>query len=347
MSIRKHRLPALLAAALLAARALGAAPLADEFDARIAAGLALLYQGQYDAALDSFRSFDADHPANPAGRFFSAGALQLRGLAYESDSWDRAFLADLDSALALSERVIARDPADPWAFFFRGGAYAYLASREARRGRMLAALNKGLSGVSDLKRAVQLDPGLYDAYLGLGSYHYFRTKAASIFKWLPFIGDRRDQGIAELRLAAERGRYTGVMARHALTWVLVDYGKLDLALDEARGLEREFPANHAFHWAGADIHYRRGQWAAAAESYRRLAGLNQESRPMNNHNRVFIAARLARCLHRMGSFAEAAAAAREAISLPLTEDAAKRLRQERVMAEQVLRRVRPTAGMGP
>lgn len=332
----RHAAAALAAVALAAVAA--ASPLAEQFDARIDDGLSLLYQGQYDAALDTFRSIEEAHPANPAGPFLRAGALQLRGLAYESDAWDGACRAALDSALALSDRAIRRDPSDAWAHFFRGGAYAYGAAREARAGRLLAALNQGLAGMSALKRAVELDPGLSDAYLGLGSYHYFRTKAASIFKWLPFIGDRREQGVAELRQAAERGRFGRVMALNALVWVLIDYGRLDQALEAAQRLEREHPQNHAFHWGAAEVHYRRGQWAAAADGYEGIGRLNEEARPMNNYNRVYLKARLAKCRLEQGRRSEAAELAREAIALPLTEEQARRLRPERVLAERVLRK---------
>ncbi|MDI6739273.1 MAG: hypothetical protein QME74_02800 [Candidatus Edwardsbacteria bacterium] len=325
------------AAALLVAAPLAAAALANDLDARIDRGLALLYQAQYETALDTFRSFCAGHPRHPAGYFFSAGAYQLRALAYESDDWEKQYAACLDSALALSDMAIRLDRKDPWAYFFRGGTYAYLASRDARNGSLLAALGKGLSGMSDLKKAVALDPTLYDAYLGLGSYHYFRTKAASIFKWLPFIGDRRGQGVEELRLAIARGRYGTVMAQNALLWVLIDYGKYGQALEAAQQLEKAHPGNHAFHWGAPEIFYRTGQWAKAAEAYARLLQLIEDAKPMNNYNRAFVKARLAKCLYEDRRYPEAHTAAREAIALPLNESGARRLRKERAGAMQVMK----------
>jgi tetratricopeptide (TPR) repeat protein len=336
-AFRHARRIMLTAVAVLAAVPLAAAPLADDLDGRIDAGLALLYQGQYEEALDSFRSFSSGHPGNPAGQFFIAGVYQLRGLAYASDAWDRSYETALDSALALSDRAIKGNPKDPWAYFFRGGTFAYMASRDARNGSLLAALNKGLSGMSDLKRAVEIDPVLYDAYLGLGSYHYFRTKAASVFKWLPFIGDRREQGVRELRTAVAQGRYTRVMAMNALMWILIDYGKLDGALEAARQLEQEYPANHAFHWGAAEVHYKRGQWGPAGEAYERLLRMNEDAKPMNNYNRVFIKARLAKCRYEQGRYGEAESLARDAITSPLTEDAARRLQRERARAQQVMK----------
>jgi tetratricopeptide (TPR) repeat protein len=326
-----------LSAVVLLAALAGATPLSQQLDRRLDCGLELLYQGQYQAARDSFESFSRDHPQHPAGFFFTAGAYQLQSLAYESDAWDGQYTAYLDTALARSAAAIKAEPRDAWAYFFRGGTYAYMASRDARRGSMLAALNKGLTGIADLDRAVELDPALYDAYLGLGSYHYFRTKAASIFKWLPFIGDKRDQGIAELSQAADRGRYARVMARNGLVWILIDYGKYDRALAAALALEREFPGNHAFHWGVPEVYYRTRQWAKAAEGYQRLLQQIEESRPRNNYNRVSIKSRLAKCLYECGRYAEAYQTARQAIELPLDDHAAKRLQQERIKAQQVMK----------
>ena len=325
-----------IAATVLLAALAGASPLSQSFDRRLDNGLALLYQGQYPAARDSFGAFSADHPRHPAGFFFTAGAYQLQSLAYESDAWDRQYTAYLDTALALSAAAVKADPRDAWAYFFRGGTYAYMASRDARRGNMLAALNKGLTGIADLDRAVELDPALYDAYLGLGSYHYFRTKAASIFKWLPFIGDKRDQGIAELSQAADRGRYTRVMALNGLVWICIDYGRYDRALAAAQALEREFPGNHAFYWGVPEVYFRTRQWAKAADGYRRLLQRIEDSQPMNNYNRVSIKSRLAKCLYESGRYAEAYQMARQAIELPLDDQAAKRLQQERIKAQQVM-----------
>ncbi|HTY08392.1 MAG TPA: tetratricopeptide repeat protein [Candidatus Edwardsbacteria bacterium] len=326
----------LAAAVWVLAAAAAAAPLAQQFDGRLDRGLALLYQGQYEACCDTFRAFIREHPQHPAGYFLMAGAYQLRSLADESDAWDPGYAAYLDSALARSTAAVKADPRDAWAYFFRGGTYAYMAARDARHGSMLAALNKGLTGMDDLDRAVKLDPALYDAYLGLGSYHYFRTKAASIFRWLPFIGDKRDQGVAELALAAERGRYARVMAQNGMVWVCIDYGKYDRALAAALALEQEFPANHAFHWGAPEVYFRTGQWAKAAAGYRRLLQLVEDARPMNNYNRVAIKARLANCLYEGGSYADAYRTAREAIELPLDDASAARLRKERIKAQQVM-----------
>jgi hypothetical protein len=58
---------------------------------------------------------------------------------------------------------------------------------------------------------------------------------------------------------------------------------------------------------------------------------------MNNHNRVAIKARLAKCLYESGLFAEAYQTAKAAIDLPLDDRSAKRLQKDRIKAQQVMK----------
>lgn len=313
------------------------AAVGDEFDLRIDRGLEILYQGQYQEAIDTFDAFINQHPKNPAGYFFKAGAYQLRSMAYETDVWDDLQRTLLDSSLDLSGQAIAHDSHDPWAFFIRGGTYAYRAAIKVRTKDYFSALSNGLSAVSDLNKAAALEPRLYDAYMGIGSFHYFRTKAASVLKWLPFIGDNREQGIAEIKLAIEKGRYSKVMAQNGLAWIYVDYEKYPLALEQARQLESSYPQNHVFFWIAPEVHWRTKQWDKGSAGYARLLKLLDQSQPMNNFNRVVVGSRLAKCYYQQKKYREALEASQKALGLALDERSAQRLKYERGRAYEVLK----------
>lgn len=322
--------------AIVPALALGAT-IADDFGPSLDRGLAVLYQGDYEAAEACFDSFIAAHPENPAGWFFKAGLYQVKMTDHECDSWAGQYGRGLDSAMLLSNRAVAANARDAWARFIRGGTKGYMAARDARSKKYVSALNKGLSAVSDFKRAAELDPGLYDAYLGIGSYHYFRTRAVSILKWLPFIGDNREKGIEQIELSIAKGRYTGVMGRNGLVWILVDYGKHERALALAEGLEKEFPANPFFFWARPEVFWRTKQWPRAAGGYRRLLRL-VEARPVySNYNRVMVRYRLAKSLYESGEYREAAALAQEALNIPSDQAMVSRLVMERRVCREIIR----------
>jgi tetratricopeptide (TPR) repeat protein len=313
------------------------AAVGDVFDPRIDRGLEILYQGQYQEAIDTFDAFINQHPQNPAGYFFKAGAYQLRSMAYETEVWDNTQTSLLDSSLELANKAVAMDRRDPWAFFIRGGTYAYRAAIKVRSKDYFSALSNGLSAVSDLNKAAALDPQLYDAYMGIGSFHYFRTKAASVLKWLPFIGDNREQGIAEIKLAIEKGRYSKVMAQNGLAWIYVDYEKYQLALEQARQLENSYPQNHVFFWIAPEVYWRTRQWDQASAGYARLLKLLDQSQPMNNFNRVVVGSRLAKCYYQGKKYREALEASQKALGLALDERSARRLKNERSRAYEVLK----------
>lgn len=321
---------------LLPASVLTAA-VGDDLDARIDRGLEILYQGQYQEAIDTFDAFIVQHPQNPAGYFFKAGVYQLRAMAYETEDWNVVQASLLDSSLDLSNKAVKQNRQDPWAFFIRGGTYAYRAAIKVRSKDYFSALSNGLSAVSDLNKAAALDPQLYDAYLGIGSYHYFRTKATSILKWLPFIGDNRDKGISEIILAREKGRYSKVLAQNGLAWIYVDYGKFPLALEQAQLLEKRYPQNHIFFWIAPEVYWRTKQWNKGSAGYARLLKLLDQSQPMNNYNRVVVGSRLAKCYYQEKKYREALEASQKALDLALDERSAQRLKYERGRAYEVLK----------
>lgn len=316
------------------------APISEDFSPILERGLEVLYQGDYEAAEAAFDSFISAHPENPAGWFFKAGLYQVKMTDHECDSWAGQYGRSLDSAMVFSNRAVSADARDAWARFIRGGTNGYLAARDARAKKYVSALNKGLSAASDFKKAAELDPGLYDAYLGIGSYHYFRTRAVSILKWLPFIGDNRAKGVREIELSIAKGRFTNVMGRNGLAWILIDYGKNEQALAIAEGLEKQFPANAFFFWARPEVHWRNKQWARAAEGYRHLLRVI-EARPVyNNYNRVMVRYRLAKSLYESGAYREAAAVAQEALNIPSDKSMVTRLVMERRECREIIARSR-------
>lgn len=334
---KKLLLAAFFAAVLLSGASLRA-EISKDFDSRIDLGLDILYQGDYDSALVIFDSFIRDHPENPAGYFFKAGLYQTRMSAHESDFWYGNFKEAVDSGIAQCNRRVALEPGDAWVYFIRGGCYSHIAAGEARQDKYLAAFRHGMKAAADFKKARNIDSTLYDAYIGIGSYHYFRTKATSFLKWLPFIGDNRDKGISEIKIAIEKGRYSRVMGQNALLWIYTDYGKEKKALELGHWLGKEFPSNPFFHWAVPEILWRQKRWQEAEKSYSQLLELIEINRPLNNYNRVIITYRLSKCLLETGKNEEAYLMAQRSVSYPLDKKSARRLVAERSQAQEVMAR---------
>ncbi|SYZ72171.1 conserved hypothetical protein [Candidatus Zixiibacteriota bacterium] len=167
-------------------------------------------------AIDETNTLIQEEPFNPVGYFILGTIYQSISESYRTDRFKDSIALYLDSAITLADGRKTVDPDNGDWYFITGASYGYRALLRAFHGNWFGAFRDGLSCTSDLNRSLKLDSTLYDAYLGLGAYHYYRTIKAKDFLWLPFISDQRDQGIAEIKIAAEHGFLASYNAEESL-----------------------------------------------------------------------------------------------------------------------------------
>jgi hypothetical protein len=117
-------------------------------------------------------------------------------------SRDSRFSTRADATIAAMEAWTAREPDRAEAWFYLGGAYGARAQLRVLRGETLSAARDGKRIKESLERALVLDPGLQDAYFGIGLYHYYADVAPAAAKVLRFLlalpGGDRVQGMQEM-----------------------------------------------------------------------------------------------------------------------------------------------------
>ena len=223
----------------------------------------------YDAILDAaFDRVDAQLKATcPPAPQEACAALQAVSLWWqilinpENRALDQRFNTVAAAAIAASERWTKREPQRGEAWFYLAGAYAPLVQWRALRGERVAAARSGNTIRIALEHALQLDPGLDDAYFGIGVYHYYADvapRAAKILRWLLLLpGGDRVKGLQEMLQARQRGSLLNGEADYQLHLIYLWYEQKPaqaLALLEA--LDRRHPANPLFLQRIADIHDR-------------------------------------------------------------------------------------------
>jgi tetratricopeptide (TPR) repeat protein len=163
-----------------------------------------------------------------------AGIIYMEMTDDEAYGRQKHFMSLIDSSTEALENHLDTFPDDAWALFFCGTAYSYRAIWEGQHGSLLKTLSLGLRVGKFFGRAVKIDSTLYDAYLGLGFFHYLRSAKLGILRSLPFVADQRKQGISELQTAIEFGKYSNVAAAISLGWIYYDqkeYEKARLIVD--------------------------------------------------------------------------------------------------------------------
>ncbi|MGE0392808.1 MAG: tetratricopeptide repeat protein [Vicinamibacterales bacterium] len=166
-------------------------------------------------------------------------------------SLDTRFVDTADRAVDAMEAWTGREPERAEAWFYRGAAYGARAQFRVLRGERLSAARDGKRIKDALERALALDPGLQDAWFGIGLYHYYADvapAAAKVLRFLLFLpGGDRKQGLAEMRRARDNGALLAGEIDYQLhvidLWYEHDPRRALALLD---GLRRRYPANPHF-----------------------------------------------------------------------------------------------------
>ncbi len=134
---------------------------------------------------------------------------------YRNDSFRDTIGSCLDRAIELCENKIEAHNENAEIYFIQGASYGYRGIHKAYHGSWWGAFRDGLHCHNSLKKALEYDSTYYDAYWALGSYHYYKTIKSKIFLWLPFVSDRREEGMNEIRIAIKKGLLAPQLARMA------------------------------------------------------------------------------------------------------------------------------------
>lgn len=220
----------------------------------------------YDFILDArFDQVDAElrracPPAPPeACEVLSATALWWRILLDPLNrSLDDEFSTAVDHAIGSTEEWTARAPDDAEAWFYLGGAYAARVQWRVLREERVAAARDGKRIKQALERAIELAPGLEDAYFGIGLYQYYADVAPAAAKVLRFFlllpGGDKTEGLAQMLRARNGGRLLQGEADYQLHLIYLWYERQPArALDLLRGLQKRYPGNPLFPALVAEI----------------------------------------------------------------------------------------------
>ena len=235
-------------------------------------GYRSMYDLDFGAAHQKFASWKQAHPNDPMGPvsnaaaylfselerlhvldselFVDDGKFQLREHLTANPETKRAFDNELSNGRAIAERVLSGAPDDQNALLAevmaRGLEADYLSLVEHRD---MAAL-----GVVKESRVLALHlltvhPDCYDAYLAIGVENYLLSLKPAPVRWiLNWSGAQtnRQEGIAKLRLTAEKGYLLQPYARMLLAVAALRDNDRSQATQILEGLVREFPHNRLY-----------------------------------------------------------------------------------------------------
>jgi len=260
----------------------------------VVAGIDLTWKEQYSSADSVFQVVIREFPEHPAGYLYRAGVMLSRAIDNEME----VDLPKFDSLVALgktkADMLTASATERPWGIFYLGTADGSDSYARVYRGDWFGGTRKGFSSVSSFKDALKLDSNLSDACAGIGAFYYWRSRKTETFNWLPFVGDDRNEGVALLNRAVDRGIYNKYTALNMLVAIYTDAALYDEAAACSRkGLER-YPGNRSFLWGLATALQLSSKWKEAAEAYLTLFDVILRSQDNNHYNEIVCMLNLAK-----------------------------------------------------
>jgi len=171
---------------------------------------------------------------------------------------DAEFERRVNAAIAATETWAAAEPGSAEAWFYVGGSYSARVQWRVLRGQRMAAARDGKRIKDALERALALDPGMQDAYFGIGLYHYYAgvtPAAARVLRWLLLLpGGDRHIGLKEMLRARDAAQLLRDEADYQLHTLYIWYEKRPAeALAIVRRLQARHPHNPLFAQAAAEI----------------------------------------------------------------------------------------------
>jgi len=237
---------------------------------------ALLLQGlhevhieKYGAAIATFKKLVECYPQHPMGYFCTAAVYKTIMQNYRVTTFETQLDSFFNLAIQVGQQTIQQNKNDAYAHFYLGGAYGFRGLHKVRKRDWWGAFSDGLKGISNLKRAIAIDSCLYDAYFGLGSYHYWRSAKSKLLRLFFFRNDQK-KGIDEIWTAIHKEKYTDIEGKYALVAIYYDQGDYEKALVVNQELHELFPLNPSCLYMRCRLFEKQGNWVGAQNTIEQL-----------------------------------------------------------------------------
>jgi len=246
-----------------------------KMDSIIHKGLEYAYIENYPIAESLFNLVVKMDTLNPAGYFFLSGLYNLYSIDMGNDKNFEAFKEAIDKAVKYGNIYIKSYSNDGWSYFFIGGALTYMTFYYGLKGKYWSALVYGVKALNWVKKTVEIDSTIYDAYLGLGGYDYFKGQ-------FPFWRSEKEKGIKKIRMAIEKGRYSKVAAADGLGQILMREGRYKDAERMLEQIVHLYPESRTLKHPLIETYIALKEWDKALSQSLELLRLS-ERRPTSNY----------------------------------------------------------------
>ena len=241
-------------------------------------GMELLYQRRYLESLEVFEVAGVDFPDSPLGAIGRSLVYQAMMLENFDYAHDRAYDSELAEAKDKLRGALRKGDRRAWTYFLQAVHLGVDAMYQVRMGEYLSAFNKAWDALECIKKVQRLAPKFVDVQLGLGLYNYWRTAITEKAPYLPKFGEHRAEGLAQMKLARDKGLLASVPASIALTYSYMESRNWSAALAEGAWAQQRYPQSIINEMTIGRVHRVKKDWPAALNSFSRVLEIDPENK---------------------------------------------------------------------
>lgn len=259
-----------------------ASSMTPEMDRLLLDGIDAIYRMDF-AAADAISAQAISLAPGYPHAYLGQAAADLIRFSYATDQTDagliKSFEAKIARTIEVAQAWLKTHPDDPDALLVLGSAHGISGRMAIVRRQWLTAFRHGRAAMKFIRAAIKADPEQHDAVLGLGMFDYYVDTIPRFAGWLAkiMLGGDRARGLAEIKLAAEKGRYTKTAAQLILVEIYTEdkFGGRDPAeaLRLMRDIHALYPDSSMLHSAYIVTLYEDGRMVEAlreAQEYKAL-----------------------------------------------------------------------------
>lgn len=248
-------------------------------------GVNAIYNLDFQTARTELSALLEQYPNYPLGLF---GQIMIEWARYEyefeksNEEQAKVFENMIETSIKGIEDWIKQNGEQAQAYLALGGIYGVKARFLLANKNYVRAYFTGKKGLKYMNKSVEIDPQMYDGYLGQAIYEYYAGTLPAVVKILAklIVSGDADKGIMYLNLIKDKGRYSANTAKLLLVEISIQskkYYNPPLAEQYINEIIKKCPQNPLFKFVAVIAAYQNKNYEEARKGAREfLAKIGKE-----------------------------------------------------------------------
>lgn len=248
-------------------------------------GIEELLNGNYNEALNKFKTIKQNLPNEPLGYLLSAITLQTENEDYQTLNNSKIIESNLEKAIALSEKKLENINEEKDGIYYYALSNALSCLLKLKKGFSLDAITDGFSAFRNYSKVINKYPDFIEPYSGYSAAQYWQAKRFPLLS--PFSVEKQKQaGIDGLKKVYQNSKLEKYFALHYLIWILIEEKKYDEALSLIKENQLIHPKNRLYIRAKMTIYSRANNSEKLIDASKELLESILESKIRNPHSEI-------------------------------------------------------------